>query len=103
MANLEHSAITGHGWFMDAARAVSPNVSIDQSVAQAHAGMWMSLTNAWHSLLPANPERVPIAVSITVGLLDAGFRQLDAEQPAHLVLTMTTDAARALTAALTAT
>lgn len=102
-ANLEQSTVTGHGWLMDAARAMSPNVSIDQAVAQAHAGMWTSLTDAWRSLLPANPERVPIAVSMTVGLLDAGLRQLDADQPAHLVLTMNTDATRALTTALQST
>lgn len=103
VTNLEQSATTGHGWLMNAARATSPNAALDQTVARAHAGLWSSLTHAWSSLLPAHPERVPIAVSLTVGILDAGFGQVDDDQPAHLVRTMLTDATRALTAALRTT
>jgi len=95
-SNLEQAAVTGHGWLMEAARTRSANASIDDTVAQAHSGMRDTLTNAWSDLLQHHPERVPIATGLTVGILDAGFRQLDRGQPRELVLQLGITAARAL-------
>ena len=99
--NLEQAAGTGHGWLMEAARSQTPNAGIDQSVAQAHTGMRDTLADAWGELLAAHPERVPIAAGLTVGILDAAFRQLDRGQPVSLVIELGTTAARALVGSLT--
>ncbi|MGV1010226.1 MAG: TetR/AcrR family transcriptional regulator [Dermatophilaceae bacterium] len=98
-ANLQQAARTGHGWLMEAARAHPQAASVDDAVAQAHAGMRDTLTEAWSDLLATRPERVPVAIALTVGLLDAGFRQIDAGQPSDLVQRMGVDAARALVTA----
>ena len=98
--NLEQAAATGHGWLMEAARTQSSNSSIDETVAQAHTGMRDTLTDAWTDLLHDHPERVPIATGLTVGILDAGFRQLDRGQPGELVLQLGATAARALVTSL---
>ena len=95
-ANLEQAAGTGHGWLMEAARHQAPNASIDETVNQAHAGMRSSLSDAWSELVASHPERLPIAVGFTVGILDAGFRQLDQGRPAELVADLGSTAARAL-------
>ena len=101
-SNLEQAAVTGHGWLMEAARTRSANASIDDTVAQAHSGMRDTLTNAWSDLLQHHPERVPTATGLTVGILDAGFRQLDRGQPRELVLQLGITAARALVTSLPA-
>lgn len=98
--NLEQAAATGHGWLMEAARTPTSSLSVDETVAQAHAGMRDALTAAWTSLLRNHPDRVPVATGLTVGLLDAGFRQLDRNQPVHLVVQLGTTAARALVTSL---
>lgn len=100
--NLEQASVTGHGWLMEAARARMPNASIDEAVAQAHTGMRDTLTGAWTDLLSAHPDRVTIATGLTVGIVDAGFRQLDRGQPGNLVLQLGTTAARALVDSLPA-
>lgn len=100
--HLEQAAATGHGWLMEAARTPTSSVSVDETVAQAHAGMRDALTDAWTNLLRAHPDRVPVATGLTVGLLDAGFRQLDRDQPVHLVVQLGTTAARALVTSLPA-
>jgi AcrR family transcriptional regulator len=101
-ANLEQAAATGHGWLMEAARTHSPNATIDEMVAEAHTDMRDTLTDAWAELLPANPDQTPIATGLTVGILDAGFRQIDRGQPVELVLRLGTTAARALVTSLPA-
>lgn len=99
-ANLDQAGATGHGWLMEAARAVSPNASIDEAVVQAHAGMRDSVSDAWHDLLGPGRDRVAMATALTVGILEAGFRQIDAGRPVRLVLQMGGDAATALVTAL---
>jgi AcrR family transcriptional regulator len=100
--NLEQAAASGHGWLMEAARAESPHATVDESVAQAHAGLRDTLTDAWAELLHEHPDRVPVAAGLTVGLLDAGFRQLDRGQPVDLVIQLGCSAARALVDSLPA-
>mgnify|MGYP002381844939 CR=1 FL=1 len=99
-ANLEQAAVAGHGWLMDAARSQAPSASFDYTITQAHTGMRTTLADAWAELLRAHPERVPVAAALTVGIIDAGFRQLDAGQPAELVLQLGTTAAWALVTSL---
>lgn len=59
-----------------------------------------SLSGAWQELLGADQNRTRIATALTVGILDAGFRQIDAGQPVQLVLQMSVDAGRALVSTL---
>ena len=75
-SNLEQAAQTGHGWLMEAARK-SSSPSMDEAVDSAHSGMRGALTEAWQDLLAPDEVRARVAVGLTVGLLDAGFRQLD--------------------------
>ncbi|MCW3157037.1 TetR/AcrR family transcriptional regulator [Micropruina sonneratiae] len=98
--NLEQAAATGHGWLMEAARSQSPNAEMDESVAEAHAGLRNTLADSWADLLRPHPERIPIAAGLTVAILEAGFRQLDRRHPADLVIHLGTTAARALVDAL---
>lgn len=98
--NLEQAAATGHGWLMEAARSQSPNAEMDESVAEAHAGLRNTLADSWADLLRPHPERIHIAAGLTVGILEAGFRQLDRRHPADLVIHLGTTAARALVDAL---
>lgn len=100
-ANLEQAATTGHGWLMEAARARPTHVLLDHSVSQAHTGMRDSLITAWADLVGADqPDRAAIAAGLTVGVLDAGFRQLDDGQSANLVVQLGTAAADALVGGL---
>ena len=99
-ANLRQAAATGHGWLMEAARALTPSPTIDEAVAQAHRGMRDSLADAWQDLFGVDQDSILIATALTVGILDAGFRQLDAGRPAQLVLDMAGSATRALVVTL---
>jgi hypothetical protein len=59
-----------------------------------------SLADAWQDLFGVDQDSMLIATALTVGILDAGFRQLDAGRPAPLVLGMVGNAARALVVTL---
>lgn len=102
-SNLEQAAATGHGWLMEAARAQAPSPSIEQAVDQAHAGLRDSLAGAWRELLAPDDQRAGVATALTVGILDAGFRQIDLGRTSELVVEMGVDAARALVSAFRAT
>jgi AcrR family transcriptional regulator len=99
-ANLRQAAATGHGWLMEAARALTPSPTMDETVVQAHRGMRDSLADAWQELFGVDQDKMLIATALTVGILDAGFRQLDAGRPAPVVLGMVGNAARALVVTL---
>lgn len=99
-ANLEQAATTGHGWLMEAARTRPARALLDQSVSQAHTGMRDTLIAAWTDLLPAHPDRAVIATGLTIGVLDAGFHQLDEGRSAGLVVQLGTVAAEALVSSL---
>ncbi len=98
-ANLEQAAASGHGWLMEAVRAV-PHRS-DESLDQAHTGMRDALTEAWLDLLGQDRDRSALAAAFTLGILEGGFRQLDAGQPVARVLEMGTLAAEGLVHGLT--
>jgi AcrR family transcriptional regulator len=88
-ANLEQAAASGHGWLMEAVRAV-PHRS-DETVDQAHSGM-----------RDGDEQLSTLAAAFTLGILEGGFRQLHAGQPVALVLDMGTRAAESLVRGLTA-
>jgi AcrR family transcriptional regulator len=93
-ANLEQAAAFGHGWLMESVRVV-PHHS-DASLEQAHAEMREALAASWRSLLNGDQGRTALACAFTVGILEGGFRQLDAGQPAGLVVDQGGRAARSL-------
>lgn len=99
-ANLEQAAASGHGWLMGAVRAV-PHPS-DENLDQAHTGMRDALSDAWFNLLNGDQQRSTLAAALTLGILEGGFRQLDAGQPVALVLDMGTRAADSLVRGLSA-
>lgn len=98
-ANLEQASATGHGWLMEAARR-APSRSMDEAATLAHTGMRTSLTDAWGEVLGSDPDRVAIATDLTVGILDAGFRQLDQGLDVTLVIGTVVDATRAVVRSL---
>jgi AcrR family transcriptional regulator len=98
--NLEQAADSGHGWLMEAVRAV-PHRS-DQTLDEAHAGMRDALADAWFDLLDGDEQRSTLAAAFTLGILEGGFRQLDAGQPVAVVLEMGGRAAQSLVRGLTA-
>jgi AcrR family transcriptional regulator len=99
-ANLEQATASGHGWLMEAVRAV-PHRS-DETLDQAHSGMRDALADAWFHLLDGDEQRSTLAAAFTLGILEGGFRQLDAGQPVALVLDMGTRATESLVRGLTA-
>jgi AcrR family transcriptional regulator len=99
-ANLEQAAASGHGWLMEAVRAV-PHRS-DETLDQAHSGMRDALSDAWFDLLDGDEQRSTLAAAFTLGILEGGFRQLDAGQPVAVVLDMGGRAAESLVRGFTA-
>ena len=91
-ANLAESARSGHGWLMGSVRSVGGTADVDQ----AHTGMRDTLDGAWRELLDGDIERAAIASALTNGVLEAGFRQLDAGRPAELVIEVAAAAAEAI-------
>ena len=103
--NLDQAAQSGHGWLMEAARSRTSESTVDEVVERAHRGARDSLTDAWREVLSdaapdasakSQADRVAVAVALTVGIVDAGFRQIDLGRDTALVLQMGGDAARAL-------
>jgi AcrR family transcriptional regulator len=103
--NLDQAAQSGHGWLMEAARSRTSESTVDEVVDRAHRGARDSLADAWRDVLTSTvPEgtaqsrgdRVAVAVALTVGIVDAGFRQIDLGRDTALVQQMGADAARAL-------
>lgn len=100
-ANLIESAETGHGWLMAAARSLPAGSTLDAAAEAAHTGMRSSLVAAWTRLLADRPDDVATAVSLTAGLLNAGFRELEAGRPVDRVVTLSGRATDGLVRALT--
>ncbi|MCA0295799.1 MAG: TetR/AcrR family transcriptional regulator [Actinobacteria bacterium] len=100
-SNLTVAAGSGHGWLMEATRSAPSSVPDDGLVDRAHTGMRDTLTDAWRDLLGDEPDQVAIAVALTMGVLEAGFRRLDAGSPVDLVVDLAGRAARGLVDGLT--
>lgn len=95
-ANLEQAAATGHGWLMEAVRDVTPGPSLDSVKTRAHSHGREVLVDAWRDVEDGDVEKTTIATGLTLGLLDAGFRQLDAGMDPKTVVEMGTRAVEAL-------
>ena len=97
-ANLQQAAHSGHGWLMGLGTA-NPSGITKEVMESAHTVMRDALAQAWQELV-ADPNKVRIAAGMTRGLLEAGFKQLDAKQSAEIVAEMGAAAAEALVSAL---
>lgn len=97
--NIRQAASTGHAWLMDAGRTATPSALLEETVAQAHAGVQGPLLEAWHALL-GDEEHVRVAVALTVGLLDGAFGRLEAGTDEDLLVELCSRAARGLVEAL---
>ena len=99
-ANLQQAADTGHGWLMGMAQSMPPNPSIDTTIEQAHGVMRESIANAWRELLGHDEVKTQVAAALTSGLLNAGFRELAADLPAEVVISMARSATVGLVSSL---
>ena len=99
-ANLQQAADTGHGWLMGMAQSMPPNPSIDTTIEKAHGVMRESIANAWRELLGHDEVKTQVAAALTSGLLNAGFRELAADLPAEVVISMARSATVGLVSSL---
>lgn len=97
-ANLRESARSGHGWLMTMGQAVmSP--ATEEVMERAHAVMRDVLAGAWMALL-RDPAAARVAGGLVRGVLEAGFRLLDAGLPVDDVVQISTHAVRGLVAGI---
>ena len=124
-ANLQQAAETGHGWLMEAMRAVpgtpsSPGVNTTSpgvgttspgaatvppdggAIDNAHSAMSDVVVSNWLELLDRDERRSAVAGAMTLAIVETGFRQLDAGQPKDLVMDMGTRAVSGLVLGFTA-
>ncbi len=94
--NLTEAGAAGHGWLMEAVRSHPTSTLAQTQVGEAHATMRDTLGGAWLELLDGDVERAGIAASLTMGILEGGFRQLNAGSPEHLVIELAQKAAESL-------
>lgn len=99
-ANLQQAADTGHGWLMGMAQSMPSNPSIDTTIEKAHGVMRESIANAWRELLGHDEVKTQVAAALTSGLLNAGFRELAADLPAEVVISMARSATVGLVSSL---
>lgn len=85
-ANLEQAATSGHGWLMAVARGARLSADTKDAVDKVHDPFADDLVTSWGQV---NPERAQLGVELVRGMVDAGFRRLDAgEEPAEVVRTV---------------
>jgi AcrR family transcriptional regulator len=84
--NLAEAGAAGHGWLMEAVRSHPTSTLAQTQVEEAHATMRDTLRAAWLELLHGDTERAAIAASLTLGILEGGFRRLNAGSPEDLVI-----------------
>jgi AcrR family transcriptional regulator len=94
--NLTEAGAAGHGWLMEAVRSHPTSNLAQTQVEEAHATMRETLGGAWVELLDGDAERAAIAASLTMGILEGGFRQLNAGSPERLVIELAETAAESL-------
>lgn len=97
-ANLLQAAHSGHGWLMGLGTA-NPTGITKEVMDSAHTIMRDALAKAWLALI-SDPTRARVAAGLTRGLLEAGFKQLDAGIDVDVVAGAGADAAAALVVAL---
>lgn len=93
-ANLRESARSGHGWLITMSRA-EMSAATEEVMETAHKVMRDVLASAWMELL-GDPTAARIAGGLTRGVLEAGFRQIDAGMDVDAVVGISTQATRGL-------
>lgn len=96
-ANLEQAARSGHTWLMGLGSRNPSGITKDV-MDSAHTIMRDTLAEAWSALI-ADPARARVAAGMTRGILESGFKQLEAGIAVDVVATMGESGARALVVA----
>jgi AcrR family transcriptional regulator len=111
--NLEQASAAGHGWLMEAARtrhtsAAGPAGAAPTSPSQgrtsidrAHTTMREVVGGAWEQLLGRRTKRAAVAATMTMSLVENGFRQLDAGHSPAVVIDVSTRAVAGMAESLT--
>lgn len=99
-ANVEQAARSGHGWLMGLGQTTVPSEATMKVMETAHAVMRDSLAEAWGELVE-DRETVMVAAGLTRGILEAGFKQLDAGRDPALVARLGEESARCIVAVVT--
>lgn len=98
--NLAEASAAGHDWLRESMQdQVAPATT--EEVDAAHLVMRDTLSNAWLELMHGDAERAGIAASLTLGILEGGFRQLDRGTPLATVSELAERASASLVAGLT--
>jgi AcrR family transcriptional regulator len=100
--NLTQAHAAGHGWLMETMRSNPSSALAQEQVEKAHVAMRETLGAAWLELLGGDMQRTVIAASLTMGILEGGFRQLHAGSPDQLVIDLARRAAESLVQGLSA-
>lgn len=97
-ANLEQASTSGHGWLMGLGSS-NPSAVTKDVMDAAHSLMRGTLAEAVSALI-ADPARGSVVQGMLRGLLEAGFKQLDAGVSAEVVIPAATQATRSLVVTL---
>jgi AcrR family transcriptional regulator len=97
-ANLDEASGNNHAWLMDAVRTAPrpavKGVDAAASADAAHADLRGSLLAAWLELFDGDQARGRLATAVTFGLVETGFRRLEAGDDPALVHELCAAAAR---------
>ncbi|MDO5735060.1 MAG: TetR/AcrR family transcriptional regulator [Propionibacteriaceae bacterium] len=99
-ANVEQAARSGHGWLMGLGQTTVPSEATVKVMETAHAVMRDVLADAWMRLAE-DRDAAMVAAGFTRGILESGFKQLDAGRDPELVARMGEETARCLVAVVT--
>lgn len=99
-ANVEQAARSGHGWLMGLGQTTVPSEATMKVMETAHAIMRDVLADAWMRLVD-DRETAMVAAGFTRGILEAGFKQLDAGRNPDLVARLGEQSARCIVATFT--
>lgn len=99
-ANVEQAARSGHGWLMGLGQTTVPSEATMKVMETAHAIMRDVLADAWMRLVD-DRETAMVAAGFTRGILEAGFKQLDAGRNPELVARLGEQSARCIVATFT--
>lgn len=99
-ANVEQAARSGHGWLMGLGQTTVPSEATMKVMETAHAIMRDVLADAWMRLVD-DRETAMVAAGFTRGILEAGFKQLDAGRNPDFVARLGEQSARCIVATFT--
>ena len=99
-ANVEQAARSGHGWLMGLGQTTVPSEATIKVMETAHAIMRDVLAEAWGQLVD-DRETAMVGSAMIRGILESGFKQLDAGREPALVARLAEESARAVVTAVT--